>query len=74
LAPFSTGVHLSTYSALLAARTINTLLGAGTERITEGVYGEYRVRKDRSYLNTSFWKPGPVLIGDAACFIDPLSR
>src|SRR6185295_2961241 len=25
-----------------------------------------------SYCNTRFWKPGVVLIGDAACFIDPV--
>ena len=45
---------------------------AGTERVTDGIYGQYRVRKDWSYLNTRFWRPGLVLIGDAACFIDPL--
>ncbi len=44
----------------------------GVPRVTEGVYGEVRVRKDYSYLNTSFWRPGMVLIGDAACFIDPV--
>jgi FAD-dependent halogenase len=46
-------------------------LGSAT-RVTEGMYGEYRVRKDFSYCNTSFWKPGLVLIGDAACFVDPV--
>ena len=45
---------------------------ATANRVTEGMYGEYRVRKDFSYSNTSFWKPGLVLIGDAACFIDPV--
>ena len=45
---------------------------AGTERVTDGIYGQHRVRKDWSYLNTGFWRPGLVLIGDAACFIDPL--
>lgn len=45
---------------------------AGTERVTEGTYGQIRIRKDWSYLNTRFWRPGLVLIGDAACFIDPL--
>jgi halogenation protein CepH len=42
------------------------------KRVTEGMYGEYRVRKDFSYCNTSFWKPGLILIGDAACFVDPV--
>jgi FAD-dependent halogenase len=40
--------------------------------VTEGVYGHYRVRRDWSYCNSSFWRPGLVLVGDAACFVDPL--
>jgi FAD-dependent halogenase len=42
------------------------------KRVTEGEYGQFRVRKDYSYLNTKFWRPGMVLIGDAACFVDPI--
>lgn len=42
------------------------------KRVTEGQYGELRVRKDYSYLNTKFWHPGMVLVGDAACFVDPV--
>ncbi len=42
------------------------------KRITEGQYGELRVRKDYSYANTKFWRPGMVLVGDAACFVDPI--
>jgi FAD-dependent halogenase len=41
-------------------------------RVTTGEYGELRVRKDYSYANTKFWRPGMVLIGDAACFVDPV--
>ncbi|GAA4253445.1 tryptophan 7-halogenase [Dactylosporangium darangshiense] len=41
-------------------------------RVTEGKYGQLRVRKDYSYHNTRFWKPGMILIGDAACFVDPV--
>jgi halogenation protein CepH len=41
-------------------------------RVTDGEYGELRVRKDYSYHNTHFWRPGMVLIGDAACFVDPV--
>ncbi len=44
----------------------------GARRVTEGQYGELRVRKDYSYANTKFWRPGMVLIGDAACFVDPV--
>jgi FAD-dependent halogenase len=42
------------------------------KRVTEGEYGQLRVRKDYSYCNTGFWRPGMVLIGDAACFVDPV--
>ncbi|MER5772478.1 tryptophan 7-halogenase [Streptomyces sp. NPDC001985] len=41
-------------------------------RVTTGPYGQVRVRKDWSYINSSFWKPGMVLTGDAACFVDPV--
>lgn len=41
-------------------------------RVTEGIYGTLRVRKDYSYCNTQFWAPGVVLVGDAACFVDPV--
>jgi halogenation protein CepH len=41
-------------------------------RVTDGQYGELRVRKDYSYANTKFWRPGMVLVGDAACFVDPV--
>lgn len=42
------------------------------ERVTSGPYGEIRVRKDYSYIQEKFWRPGLVLAGDAACFIDPV--
>jgi FAD-dependent halogenase len=42
------------------------------KRVTEGDYGQLRVRKDYSYLNTKFWRPGMILVGDAACFVDPV--
>jgi halogenation protein CepH len=42
------------------------------KRVTEGQYGELRVRTDYSYSNTKMWRPGMVLVGDAACFIDPV--
>jgi halogenation protein CepH len=41
-------------------------------RITEGQYGELRVRKDYSYAGTKFWRPGMALVGDSACFVDPI--
>ncbi len=45
---------------------------SGATRVTTGEYGRTRVRKDYSYHNTTFWRPGMVLIGDAACFVDPV--
>jgi len=45
---------------------------SNASRITEGQYGEFRLRKDYSYCNTSFYRDGLVLIGDAACFVDPV--
>jgi FAD-dependent halogenase len=42
------------------------------KRVTEGQYGQLRVRKDYSYANTTFWSPGMILVGDAACFVDPI--
>jgi halogenation protein CepH len=42
------------------------------KRVTEGPYGKLRTRMDYSYCSTGFWKPGMVLIGDAACFVDPV--
>ncbi|WP_204080520.1 tryptophan 7-halogenase [Mycobacterium riyadhense] len=42
------------------------------ERVTSGQYGKIRVRKDYSYHQTTFWCPGMLLVGDAACFVDPV--
>ncbi len=42
------------------------------KRVTEGQYGQLRVRKDYSYASTKFWRPGMALVGDAACFVDPV--
>lgn len=45
---------------------------SGATRVTDGPHGELRVRKDYSYCGSSFWRPGVVLVGDAACFVDPV--
>jgi halogenation protein CepH len=45
---------------------------SSAKRVTEGPYGQFRVRKDYSYTHSRFWAPGMVLVGDAACFIDPI--
>lgn len=46
---------------------------APAQRMTDaGLYGRFRVRGDFSYTNQRFWRPGLALVGDAACFLDPL--
>jgi halogenation protein CepH len=45
---------------------------ANAQRVTSGPYGKLRVRKDYSYCNSRFWRPGMALVGDAACFVDPV--
>jgi halogenation protein CepH len=45
---------------------------ADATRVTTGPYGQLRVRKDYSYANTKFWRPGMALVGDSACFVDPV--
>lgn len=44
----------------------------GVPRATEAPYDQIRVRKDYSYWKAQFWMPGMVLVGDAACFVDPV--
>lgn len=45
---------------------------AGATRATDPPYDRLRVRRDYSYDRTVLWCPGMVLVGDAACFIDPV--
>ena len=35
-------------------------------------YHEVRLCADYSYAGDAFWAPGVVLVGDAACFVDPM--
>lgn len=64
--------HEKSYLTYLdACPLIKDFLSPAT-RVTEGEYGEIRLLRDFSYLNTRFWAPGVVLVGDAACFIDPI--
>jgi len=45
---------------------------SGATRVTEGDFGKLRIRKDWSYTTDRLWRDGLVLVGDAACFVDPL--
>ena len=47
-------------------------LVAGVPVATEAPYDQVRVRRDWSYWKRSLWKPGMALVGDAACFVDPV--
>jgi len=44
----------------------------GAQRERDGMYGEVRVRKDWSYTTERLHVPGLFLVGDAACFVDPV--
>ena len=44
----------------------------GVPRATEAPYDRVRVRRDWSYWKSRLWRPGMVLVGDAACFVDPV--
>ncbi|GLY02202.1 tryptophan halogenase family protein [Actinoplanes sp. NBRC 101535] len=59
-------------AALIAECPLIAEYLADATRITTGRYGELRIRKDYSYHQTSFWRPGMILVGDAACFVDPV--
>jgi flavin-dependent dehydrogenase len=38
----------------------------------EAPYDQIRIRKDFSYAQSRFWRPGFVSVGDCACFVDVL--
>jgi halogenation protein CepH len=44
----------------------------GVPRAVQAPYDQLRVRKDYSYWKARFWTPGMSLVGDAACFVDPV--
>lgn len=39
-------------------------------RVDDGPYARLQVRTEFSYAHSRFWKPGALLVGDAACFVD----
>jgi halogenation protein CepH len=65
------GLEPALHQLIESCEPIRKLL-AGATQCSDAPYNEIRARKDYSYCNTSFWKPGLVLIGDAACFVDPV--
>lgn len=65
------GAEHALYSYIEVCPLIKEFL-AEASRVTEGPYGEVRTVRDYSYNNKQYWAPGCALIGDAACFIDPI--
>ncbi|NBH07212.1 tryptophan 7-halogenase [Amycolatopsis sp. SID8362] len=60
------------YRGLIADCPLIDDLLRDARRATEPPYDRLRVRKDYSYDRTRLHCPGMVLVGDAACFIDPV--
>lgn len=42
----------------------------GATRVSEGQYAPLRMRSEFSYTHSRFWRPGALLVGDSACFVD----
>ena len=64
--------HEEALAELIAScAPIQSLLSKAV-RCNDAPYDQISIRKDYSYCHSSFWRPGLVLIGDAACFIDPV--
>jgi halogenation protein CepH len=60
------------YAALIDRCPLIKDLLRDARRAEEPPYDRLRVRKDYSYDRTVLWCPGMALVGDAACFIDPV--
>ncbi|MGC7098337.1 tryptophan 7-halogenase [Amycolatopsis lurida] len=60
------------YATLIAECPLVKEFLRDARRADEPPYDRLRVRKDYSYDRTVLWCPGLVLVGDAACFIDPV--
>jgi halogenation protein CepH len=65
------GYEASLERFVAACPMIQDMMASAT-RITEGELGQIRLRTDYSYCNDRFWRPGLALVGDSACFIDPV--
>jgi halogenation protein CepH len=58
------------FRAFLAACPIVSDYLKNAKRADQSPYAEIRVRKEFSYCNSRFWRPGGLLVGDSACFVD----
>ncbi|KFE68365.1 tryptophan 7-halogenase [Hyalangium minutum] len=65
--------HEKAYLEFIRQSPIISEYLANAQRIEDHeLYGKIRIRRDWSYMNSRFWRPGMVLLGDTACFVDPL--
>nr|AGS49780.1 FIG022199: FAD-binding protein [uncultured bacterium esnapd15] len=60
------------FAALIAECPLVSELLSEAMRVTAGKYGKLRIREQRTYHRTAFWRPGMVLVGDAACAVEPV--
>lgn len=60
------------YRSLLSECPLVADMIGSVEMVKEGPYSELRVLRDFSFANQRYFADGAVLIGDAACFIDPV--
>jgi halogenation protein CepH len=60
------------FAALIAESPLISELLSEAMRVTAGKYGKLRINEDYSYHRTSLWRPGMILVGDAACAPDPM--
>jgi halogenation protein CepH len=58
------------FAALIAECPLIADLLAEASRVTAGGFGKLRVAANDAYAHTTFWRPGMLLVGDAACFAD----
>lgn len=60
------------FMALIAECPMVSELLYQTPRVMAGRYSRLRVSEDCSYRQTAFTRPGMILVGDAACCVNPV--
>ncbi len=72
LAPSIQGDPAGALAGLIASCPLIRQYLSTASRVTDGPYGHVRIRRDYSYCHDRFHRPGMVLVGDTACFVDPV--
>lgn len=68
---FHRGPRKAFESLISECSEISRLL-TGSRPCEQPPYDQIRIRQEYSYCHSQFWCPGLVIVGDAACFIDPV--